>query len=179
VNAATLKSASKDGDAIDASPAGIEVLRASRSLGAGTAFAVAVVATLIGASLNGGWFLALGIPAAALGGWFLGPAIRGDGWSLRPTIAMATLTIGLADAFAVVPAMISSGGGYATQGVDPISAVAFVLLSTVVTWLLGLVIVGFLSLAVTIPCAVIWALFVRSLIRQGIGVIDDGQRSKS
>jgi len=177
--AATIKSAPGDCDAIDASPTGIEKLRASRSLGAGTAVAVAVAATLIGASLNGGWFLALGIPAAALSGWFIGPAIQGDGWPLRPTIAMATLTIGFADALAVVATMIRWDGGYAAQGVDAISATAFILFTSVVTWLLGLIVVGLLSLAVTIPCAVIWALLVRGLIRRGVGVGDDGQRSNS
>lgn len=175
--AAPVRSASIDRDP-GMSSASVAMLRANRSLGAGAAAAIAVAATLIGAGLNGGWFLALGIPAATLCGWFLGPGVRGDGWPLRPTIAMATLTIGLADALAVVPAMISSGGGYATQGVDPISAAAFVLLASVVIWLLGLIVLGLLSLAVTIPCAVIWALLVRGLIRRGIGVGNVGQRSK-
>jgi hypothetical protein len=86
---------------------------------------------------------------------------------------VAALTIGLADALAVVPAMVSSGGGYASQGADPIAATAFVVLASLVAWLLGLIVVGLLSLGVTIPCAVIWALLVRSLIRRGIGVDDD------
>ena len=172
-DAGTIGSATVARDPISDSTANVPVVRASRVLGGGAAAVVAIAATLIAAGLNGGWFLALGIPSATVIGWFFGPSVRSDGWPIRPTIAMATLTIGLADALAVVPAMVNSGGGYASQGADPISATAFVLLASLVTWFLGLIVVGLLSLGVTIPCAVIWALLVRSLIRRGIGVDDD------
>lgn len=181
MNATTIGSASVDRDPIGIGirSAEVRVVHAGRIVGGSVAAVVAIAATLIAATLNGGWFLALGIPAASVTGWYLGPGVRGDGWPLRPTIAMATLTIGLADAFAVVATMLRWDGGYAAQGVDLISATAFILFTSVVTWLLGLIVVGLLSLAVTIPCAVVWALIVRSLIRRGIGVADDGQRSES
>lgn len=66
--AAPVRSASIDGDPGGMSSASVAMLRANRSLGAGAAAAIAVAATLIGAGLNGGWFLALGIPAATLSG---------------------------------------------------------------------------------------------------------------
>jgi hypothetical protein len=47
---------------------------------------------------------------------------------------------------------------------------AFVLVASAVIWLFGFTIVGLLSLVLTIPCAVVWALLVRSLIRRGVGV---------
>jgi hypothetical protein len=179
MNATTVRSASVDRDPIGDPSADVHVAHAGRILGGGVAAVVAIAATLIAATLNGGWFLGLGIPAASVTGWYLGPGVRSDSWSLRPTIGMATLTIGLADAFAVVVAMLRWDGGYAAQSVDLISATAFTLFTSVVTWLLGLIVVGLLSLAVTIPCAVIWAFIVRSLIGRGIGAAHDGQRPKS
>ena len=173
MNAGTISWATVARDPVGDSTAKVRVVHARLVLGGGAAAVVAIAVTLIAAGLNGGWFLALGIPSAIVIGWFFGPSVRSDGWPVRPTIAMATLTIGLADALAVVPAMVSSGGGYASQSVDPISATAFVLFASLVTWFLGLIVVGLLSLGVTIPCAVVWALLVRSLIRRGIGVDDD------
>lgn len=163
------QSASVVRDPVEASPAGIARLRASRVLGAAVAAAVAVAATLIAAGMSGGWFIALGIPAATFSGWLLGPTVRNVGWPLTATIWMATLTVALADAIAVAT-VISSGGGYATEGVEPLSAMAFVLVASAVIWLFGFTIVGLLSLVLTIPCAVVWALLVRSLIRRGVGV---------
>jgi hypothetical protein len=178
MNATTVRSASVNRDPIGNPSADVHVVHAGRMLGGGVAAVVAIAATLIAATLNGGWFLALGIPAASVTGWYLGPGVRSDCLPLRPTIGMATLTIGLTDAFAVVATMLRWDGGYAGQGADLISATAFILYTSVVTWLLGLIVVGLLSLAVTIPCAVLWALIVRSLIGRGIGVAHDGQRSK-
>jgi hypothetical protein len=171
----TIWSASVDREPTGESPAGVPVLRASRILGAGVAAVIAVAAALIAAGLNGGWLFALGIPAATVSGWALGPSVRNVAWPLGATMGMAALTVALADAIAVAT-IISSGGGYATDGVDPISATAFIPVASAVIWLFGFIVVGLPALAITIPCAAIWSLVVRSLIRRAVGVrhVDQG-----
>ena len=146
--------------------------RATGPVGAVVAGGVAVVVTVAGILVDVSPpigvvdfpFLAIGIPAAAVVGALVGPTIRADRGIGVATLAMATLTIAVADALLV--------GLYGIAGLLTTTAVGNpleMLVAIGVLWLMGLIFVGVPMLFVTTPCAATWAWIVRALARRGYG----------
>lgn len=161
----TIQSASVASDA--AVPILVPAMHGRRAPGAIVAAGIAVAGTIIGVAIGQEWGVALGIPAAAVSGWLLAPRIRTDRSPIGVILAMAALTIAIADAMVVIGLGVAS----AIAGGGPFGELAVLELigGAIVFWLLGLIIVGILSLTVTIPCAAVWALVVRRLARDGMG----------
>jgi len=147
--------------------------RATGPVGAVVAGGVAVLVTVAGILIDISPpvgvvdfpFLGIGIPAAALIGALVGPSIRARGGVGSAVLAMATLTIAVADAFLVLGIWIAalfSG----SSGSDFLAAIA----GAVALWLIGLIVVGVPMLLVTTPCAFVWAWILRELTRRGHGV---------
>ena len=133
------------------------IMTASAPVSAVIAAAIAAIPAIAVFAIGHTWFFALGIPSAAISGWLIGPAIRSDGDIFGPAMGMALLPIAIADAlFLLRPDMTTA------TGADAIAPLLF-------GWLLGLIVIGFPMLIVTIPCAAIWALLVRRLVRPGVG----------
>jgi hypothetical protein len=139
--------------------------RATRGLGAAVGVAVAAAPAVAAYAYADTAFLAAGIPGALLVGALLGPRIRGDGPIAGVVVAMATLAIVVADAVVCTWAIIEPGlerlGG---------TDVATLIVGGIYIGAAGLVIVGVPMLLVTLPCAFVWALVVRELVRRGRGV---------
>jgi hypothetical protein len=141
------------------------MMTGSAPVGAVVAAAIAVVPAIAGFAIAHTWFFALGIPSAAISGWLIGPAIRSEGGIFGPTMGMALLPIAIADAFFLLrPDMTTATGA---------DAIAPLLVASI----LGLIIIGFPMVIVTIPCAVAWALVVRKLARRGFGRPDATPRN--
>ena len=146
----------------------VPVTRGSRADGAIVAAGVALGATILAIAIGQVWGMALGIPAACVSGWLLAPRIRSDRRPLGTIFSMAALTISIADAMVVTGFGVASvvGGSVPFGDVGVLELLASAVVFAVVTWLLGMILVGILSLFVTIPCATVWALIVRKMARQ-------------
>jgi hypothetical protein len=124
--------------------------RGSRLWGALIALAIAASVAIVTSPLFGSFF-AIGIPAATVLGALLGPSVRTGEPVDGPVIAMATLTIPLAEVVFVLS--------------TPSATMSVASVLFVVTY--GLMYVGIPMLIVTVPCAIAWAMAVRSLSRSG------------
>jgi hypothetical protein len=146
----------------------VPATRGRRADGAIVAAGVALVATILAIAIGQVWGMALGIPAATLSGWLLAPRIRTDRRPFGTILSMAALTIAIADAMVVLGFGVASvvGGSVPFGDVGVLELVASAAVFAVVTWLLGMILVGIISLFVTVPCAAVWALLVRKLARQ-------------
>jgi hypothetical protein len=146
----------------------VPVTRGSRADGAIVAAGVALGVTILAIAIGQVWGMALGIPAATVSGWLLAPRIRSDRRPFGTILSMAALTISIADAMVVIGFGVASvvGGSVPFGDVGVLELLASAAVFAVVTWLLGMILVGILSLFVTIPCATVWALIVRKLARQ-------------
>jgi hypothetical protein len=162
--ATTIQSAFVAGEAAPIVPA---VRRGGRAQGAIVAAAVAIAATILGIVIGQVWGMALGIPAATVSGWWLAPRIRTDRAPIGVMFSMAALTIALADAMAVlglfVGATIAGTGPAGGTGQFGELALLQLIGGAILFWLLGLILVGILSLLVVVPCAAAWAYIVRKL----------------
>jgi hypothetical protein len=134
--------------------------RGTRALGAVVAAAVALVPATAGLFLAGTLFLAIGIPAAAIAGALLGPSIRSTSANGGATVLMATLSVALGDAIVVVWLILAAGAD--ASGLR--SGAESVWSSSIHLGILGLAAVGIPMLLITIPCAIVWAVAVRSLV---------------
>jgi hypothetical protein len=124
--------------------------RGSRPWSALIALASAAFVAIIASPLFGSFF-AIGIPAATVLGALLGPSVRANQSVDGPVIAMATLSIPLAEIVFILST---------PSATTRVESVLFV-----VTY--GLMYVGIPMLIVTVPCAIGWAMAVRGLSRRG------------
>ncbi|MFL5725999.1 MAG: hypothetical protein ACJ77F_06635 [Chloroflexota bacterium] len=138
--------------------------RGTTLLGAAVGAVLAVVATLVGASLTGSSFLAVGIPAATIVAGAAGPWVHERHWNGGPMLLVATATVALADCF-VVAGMLINALSSPSPVPDPMTTAG----GALTMWVIGLVIVGLPMLVITTPCAIVWALVVRELVRRGHG----------
>ena len=130
-----------------------------RSRGALVGGSVAVIAALVGLAF-GAPFLGLGIPAAVIGGWLVGPRVRAAGGVIGPALAMAVVTVAVADTLVVaVLAIVAAGGASTTSILNAFGASIFL-------WFAGLVTVGIPMLFITVPCGLVWSLMSRRLARE-------------
>ena len=144
--------------------------RGSRLLGGGVAALIAVVANVIAFKLDargpfpqsGFPYLALGIPAAVLVGAWLGPTVGERTGARSAAFLMAVATIAVADALLILVSLVASQFVTPTP-LDPVSLIV----SLGAFWLFGLFIAGVPMLVVTAPCAIVWAVVVRALVRRG------------
>ena len=140
--------------------------RATRTASAAVAAAIALLVTFVATSYGADPFVGLGIPSAAAVGAWLGPSVRDRGGLGGPVIAMAIVTILLAEALLLVGWLFQSAS--ITSSGD-----AGDLIGTIVVlgWagVIGLVIIGGPMLLLTTPCAIAWALILRQLVRHGHG----------
>jgi hypothetical protein len=134
---------------------------ARRWTGAAVAFSIAFVAGLIGLGFRAPLLL-LGIPAATVAGWFLGPTVNAASGIGGLSVAMAVVTVGIADALVVLGGAVGSLTSSSTSGLDPLTAIA----GAVFLWVVGLVVVGIPMLVITVPCGLAWAVVVRMLARR-------------
>lgn len=134
---------------------------ASRRPGATVAFSIAVVAGLIGLGFEAPLLL-LGIPAATVAGWILGPTVKPANGIGGISVAMAVVTVAIADALVILALGVGSLTSSSTGGLDPLAAIA----GAVILWGIGFVVVGIPMLFITVPCGLVWAVVVRMLARR-------------
>jgi hypothetical protein len=123
--------------------------------GAWIGAAIALLPTLAGLAA-GVPLLALGIPAAAVAGGIVGPRVRPDRGVVGVGLAMAVLTVLVADTIVV------GGLGLAgLAGSSPDASLISAAVGALFLWTVGLIVVGIPALAVTIPCGLAWAALAR------------------
>lgn len=97
-----------------------------------------------------------------MAGWILGPTVKPANGIGGISVAMAVVTVAIADALVILALGVGSLTSSSTGGLDPLAAIA----GAVILWGIGFVVVGIPMLFITVPCGLVWAVVVRMLARR-------------